>query len=228
VAAWGGCLVALLASASYAFVLSFCIVGFWGATLTARLLPETARAKEMHAVADQLGLSFRTTLTVSDLQNNTLWKDFKSVGRLLSHRMRGSWQRFDVDIFDFTSGNENDHHRTAICFRGPQIKLPPLVLRPRAWLVGGVAYGMSEDLARQFTLKSDEQQAGFLFDGDVVPLLTGLPDLVLECDEGKFLMYRDNQPLPPADITRFLQTCELLLDMLHERSDIHMSTPVFQ
>ena len=160
-AAWGGCLVALLASASYAFVLSFCIVGFWGATLTARLLPETARAKEMHAVADQLGLSFRTTLTVSDLQNNTLWKDFKSVGRLLSHRMRGSWQGFDVDIFDFTSGNENDHHRTAICLRGPQIKLPPLVLRPRTWLVGGHVYGMSEDLARQFTLKSDEQQAGF-------------------------------------------------------------------
>ena len=67
-----------------------------------------------------------------------------------------------------------------------------------------------------------------VFDGDVVPLLTGLPDLVLECGEGKFLMYRDNQPLPPAEITRFLQTCQLLLDVLHERSDIHMATPIYQ
>ena len=38
---------------------------------------------------------------------------------------------------------------------------------------------MSEVLARQFTLKSKEQQAAPLFDGGVVPLLTGLPDLVL-------------------------------------------------
>ena len=219
-------------SAGGAWIVSAILLGCWGVMAIARTLPNSVRARQMRSVADSFGFGFQTTPTVGDVQENPTWLELTTVRAVGRHWMRGNWEGFQVEIFDFDYGENDALTRTAVCLRGSAIQLPKLQLRPHRLPhpianlcdVSRSSFGIDGELARNYVLRSDDANVGMLFNGPVAAFFDGLDDVVLEAGSGIFAMYRNRTPCPVGEVPQLLERTSQLLELLRAEQPASLLT----
>jgi hypothetical protein len=121
-------------------------------------------------------------------------------------------------VFDyqFTTGSGKSQHtyrQTVLAVESNGLHLPPFTIRPENFFdtIAGVLgfrdidFEDHPEFSRGFVLKSpDEERTRKLFDTEVFQFFAARRDVALEANRSRFVVYRRNKTVPPAELKKFL------------------------
>jgi hypothetical protein len=184
---------------------------------TARM--QRLRREAIERFAADSGLTFsaedveKTRARLVDFQ---LFKEGRGQRAYNLVRAEAEGVRMSVFDYQFTTGSGKSQHtyrQTVLAVESNGLHLPPLSIRPEnlfdalAGILGfrDIDFEDHPEFSRGFVLKSpDEERTRKLFDDEMFQFFTQRRDVALEANRNRFVYYRRNRIVPPAEIKNFL------------------------
>jgi hypothetical protein len=177
------------------------------------------RREAIDRFASESGLTFSAEDTEqlrARLVEFQLFKEGRAQRAYNVLRAEAEGVRMSVFDYQFTTGSGKSQHtyrQTVLAVESNGLHLPPLTIRPESFFdaIAGVLgfrdidFEDHPEFSRGFMLKSpDEERTRKLFDTEVFQFFAERRDVALEANRTRFIYYRRNRVVPPANLKTLL------------------------